>query len=367
MLILGIETSCDETAASLLEVAGSKLQPKIKVLSNTISSQVKIHARYGGVVPEVAARKHIEVIIPIIKKSLQSTKQRLQSLDAIAVTYGPGLVTSLRVGVDTAKTLAYALKKPLIPVNHIEGHIYSNWLKPMKKPMVNSALEVQKLKASNINFPALVLVVSGGHTELVLMRNHGNYEIIGKTLDDAVGEAFDKVAKMIGLNYPGGPAVSALADKFNARDLRLNIQLPRPMINSPDFNFSFAGLKTAVLYRVRELAGQYALKDLAGPVAYEFQKAAIETLVSKTIKAAKKLNIKTIMLAGGVSANHKLRVELEKAVNDLAGISYIQPNLEYTTDNAAMIAVAGHFNYIKNPSKYKDGWKKIKVDPNLEL
>jgi N6-L-threonylcarbamoyladenine synthase len=213
MFVLGIETSCDETAASLLEIKGKKFNPQIKVLSNVISSQVKIHARYGGVVPEVAARQHAEVIIPIIQKALQPTTYNLQTTsyklkpDVIAVTAGPGLITSLRVGVDTAKTLAYLLKKPLVPVNHIEGHIYSNWLKPIGE------ISDFRFQISKINFPALILVVSGGHTELVLMKNHGQYKIIGETLDDAAGEAFDKVARLLGLKYPGGPRVAALAQR----------------------------------------------------------------------------------------------------------------------------------------------------------
>ncbi len=361
MIILGVESSCDETAASLVEFSGKKTNPRLRVLSNTISSQVKIHARFGGIVPEVAARKHAEVIIPIIQESLSNLKCQMSNVDLIAVSYGPGLVTSLGVGVDAAKTLAYIWKLPLVPVNHIEGHIYSNWLPPV---------DPHKLQATSyklIKFPALVLVVSGGHTELVLMKDHVKYKIIGQTRDDAVGEAFDKVAKILGLGYPGGPAISALADSYKLRATSYKLELPRPMIDSPDYDFSFAGLKTAVLYKFRELQKLYPKKELVPLLACEFQNAALEVLVAKTMRAAKDFNVKTILLAGGVSANKKLRQDLENATHKLPGVGYIQPSLEYTTDNAAMIAVAGYFNYIRASKKYKDGWTRARVDPNLSL
>lgn len=381
MVILGIESSCDETAASLIEISGRKLNPHPRVLSNIVSSQVKIHARYGGVVPEIAARKHAEVIIPVISKILKAKSSKLKAIDVIAVTSGPGLITSLRVGVDAAKTLACVWKKPLVPVNHIEGHIYSNWLTADKK------LTIYNLQpTTSINFPALVLVVSGGHTELVLMKDHGKYRIIGQTLDDAAGEAFDKVAKILGLGYPGGPVLSALADRFQVLGFRPQVLLPRPMIESPNYNFSFSGLKTAVLYKFRELEKscenqpimkccgrnischhRTGARVLIASLAYEFQNAAVEVLVVKTVRAAKEFKVKTVMLAGGVSANKKLRLTLEKAVSVISGVQYVQPSLEYTTDNAAMIAMAGYFNYIRNPQKFKEGWRNIKVNPNLNI
>jgi N6-L-threonylcarbamoyladenine synthase len=198
------------------------------------------------------------------------------------------------------------------------------------------------------------------------MKDHGKYKIIGETRDDAVGEAFDKVAKILGLGYPGGPAIAALAEKPEAQGRKLEAGLPRPMLDSPDFDFSFAGLKTAVLYLVRDLTKKYSLDEIKAEVAYEFQNAAVEVLVAKTIRAAKEFKIKTVLLAGGVAANKKLRADLRQAVGD-AGVSYVQPNLEYTTDNAAMIATAGYFNYVRNPKQYKNAWKKIKIDPNLKL
>ncbi|MEI7620292.1 MAG: tRNA (adenosine(37)-N6)-threonylcarbamoyltransferase complex transferase subunit TsaD [Candidatus Falkowbacteria bacterium] len=339
MYILGIETSCDETAVAILSISA---KGGVKVLSNVVSSQIEIHKKYGGVVPEIAAREHVLHIIPVVNESLLKSGIKVSQIKAISVTVGPGLVTSLLAGVETAKVLAYAWKKPLVPVNHIEGHIHANFIN-MKKTM---------------KFPALVLTVSGGHTNLVLLESRLKYKIIGETRDDAAGEAFDKGAKMMDIGYPGGPIVSqyALAAK------KSDIVLPRPMINSAGFDFSFSGLKTALLYTLKK---DSEWQKKIPEYCFELQEAIVETLVSKTIKAAKKYDVKTVMLSGGVSANRRLREVLEKTVKEkLDGVDFHMPELAYTTDNAAMIAMAGYYRFI---NKKTVGWNKIKMDCNLEL
>jgi N6-L-threonylcarbamoyladenine synthase len=376
MLILGLETSCDETAAAIIKGEGDN----VEVLSNIVSSQIDIHKQYGGVVPEVAAREHIKNIIPVVDQALRKAGARGSSvivnkkksflqidkcdakgkkIDAIAVTVGPGLVTSLLVGVETAKALALAWELPLVAVNHIEGHIYANFISVDPKSKILNPKQVQSYNFKNlgsqgsyIQFPAIILTVSGGHTMLVLMKGHGRLEVIGDTLDDAAGETFDKAAAMLGLGYPGGPAVSAAAEKFPISNFQFpiksqipnpksQIKLPRPMINSKDFNFSFSGLKTALLYDIKKNPNS---KFQISNYAYEFQQAVIDVLISKTIKAAKKHDVKTIMLAGGVSANLELRKQMERASSfKLQASSFKLPDLKYTTDNAAMIAAAGYF------------------------
>jgi len=336
MIILGIETSCDETAASVVDGRGNK----VKILSNVVSSQIEIHKKYGGVVPEVAAREHVLNILPVINEALKDVKK----IDAIAVTVGPGLVTSLLVGVETAKTLAYALGKPVVGLNHIEGHIYANFINNQPK------------------FPSLILTVSGGHTMLILMTKHGKYKVLGETLDDAAGEAFDKAAQLLGLGYPGGPAVAARAAKFKMASKKSITTLPRPMINSGDFNFSFSGLKTALLYAIQR---DKNWRKKIPEYAFEFEQAVAEVLVHKTIKAALKYNCQNIMLSGGVAANVVLRHQLEKAVKDkLVKAKLIIPEFKYCTDNAAMIATAGYF---RARAKKFTAWQKLKTDSNLEL
>ncbi|MDP2708869.1 MAG: tRNA (adenosine(37)-N6)-threonylcarbamoyltransferase complex transferase subunit TsaD [bacterium] len=335
MIILGIETSCDETAASVVEGRGDKL----KVLSNVVSSQIEIHQKYGGVVPEVAAREHVLNILPVVNEALIKVKK----IDAIAVTIGPGLVTSLLVGVETAKTLAYAWNKPVVAVNHIAGHVYANFINSKPK------------------FPALILTVSGGHTMLVLMSGHGKYKVLGETRDDAAGEAFDKAAQLLGLGYPGGPIISQLAAR-SSQPKQKNIILPRPMINSGDFDFSFSGLKTALLYAIQK---DENWQKKIPEYAYEFEQAVAEVLVYKTIKAALKYKVKNIMLSGGVAANRELRRQLAEAVKEkLPGASLNIPELKYCTDNAAMIAAAGYF---RAKRKKFINWAKLRVDCNLEL
>src|SRR3989339_1224739 len=339
MIILGIETSCDETAAAVAQGTGKN----VKILSNVVSSQIEIHKKYGGVVPEVAAREHVLNILSVVDSALEKSGKK--KIDAISVTIGPGLITSLVVGIETAKVLAYARKLPVIGINHIEGHVYANFINRKK----------------DVEFPAMILTVSGGHTMLVLMRGHGRYKTIGETRDDAAGEAFDKAAKLMGIGYPGGPAIAAQAVKRHTSNVKCQIKLPRPMINSGDFDFSFSGLKTALLY---ELKKDKNWKKRIPEYCYEFQQAAVDTLVFKTIKAAEKYKAKTVMLAGGVAANTELRKQLEKAVEEKLKAAFVMPDLKYTTDNAAMVASAGYFRALK---KNFTPWEKLKVDCNLEL
>jgi len=374
MKILGIETSCDETSMAVLEVDEKK---KVKVLANVISSQVKIHAKYGGVYPALAAREHAKNIDKVLKLTLKEAGLKsVEEIDLIAVTKGPGLAVALIVGITFAKTLAWKYKKSIVGVNHLEGHIYSNWL-PLQDS--NSGL----LTLDSRLFPALCLIVSGGHTELVLMKGHGKYKILGETQDDAAGEAFDKIARMLELGYPGGPLISQEAEKFGKSgipptlDPRLFARefssgcipdLPRPMINSKNFDFSFSGLKTAVLYLVRKLVQQYPIAEIRPAVAYEAQQAIVDVLVSKTLRAAKDYQVKSVLLSGGVSANQLLRETLEKKISEeLKEVNFFKPLMAYTTDNAAMIALAGYFNYAKSKEKTDFSWKSVAVDANLRI
>ena len=309
MLILGIESSCDETAAAVVRDGTT-------IISNEIASQVDIHARYGGVVPEVASRQHLLSTVPVLEKCLKEAKITLADIDAVAVTSGPGLAGSLLVGVNFAKALSMTADKILVGVNHLEGHIYANWLTGQKP-----------------SFPVLALVVSGGHTDLVYMKDHGDYEIIGRTRDDAAGEAFDKAARLLNLGYPGGPAI----DKA-ARQGQPVIKRPRTMIRN-SFDFSFSGLKTA-LYRLVE-SGQ----EPVGPhdAATSFQEAAVEVLVSRTIAAAEEYGVNQILLSGGVAANSRLR---ERMATD-SPIPVLIPPLKLCTDNAAVIASCGYFHLLR--------------------
>ncbi len=336
MRILAIETSCDETSAAVLKTGRGKLE----LLSNVVSSQIDIHKQYGGVVPEVAARHHVVNINPVVMEALESAKASPKDIDLMAVVSGPGLITSLIIGVEAAKALSLAWGKPLMQVNHMYGHIAGNFLQPIK-------------------FPAICLVVSGGHTELVLLKDYWNYKKIGQTVDDAAGEAFDKVAKLLGLGYPGGPIVSRMAADGDSSAF----QLPRPMMDSGDFNFSFSGLKTAVLYGWQKSKRKDS--KAASDMCASFEAAAVEVLVSKTIKAAKKHKAKTVMMAGGVAANKALREALRLAAEE-NGCKFSVPEFKLCTDNAAMIAIAAAY-LSKKKKTPKDNWKKIKVDPNWEL
>lgn len=343
MLILGIETSCDETAIAILEAKKNK----IKVLSNIVSSQVKIHAPFGGVVPSLAAREHEKNLKPVFEKALKEAKIKITEIDLIAVTIGPGLEIALWKGINFAKELAQRFKKALIGVNHLEGHIYSNWLLPLNKNKI--------LRSFSEVGPALNLIVSGGHTQLVIMTGHGKFKIIGETQDDAAGEAFDKIARMMNLGFPGGPVISKLAEKGSPK----KFTLPRPMINQKNYNFSFSGLKTAVLYLLKDL-GKTNEKTMAD-VCASFQQAVIDVLVQKTIKAAKEYKVKLIFLSGGVSANKLLRKTLQKEAKKLK-VAYSQPELQYTGDNAAMIALSAYYKFKANR---KTG--KIIAEPNLKI
>ena len=353
MRILGIETSCDETAASVISI--DEKNGYIKPLSNIIASQIKLHAAWGGVVPNLAAREHLKNILPVLHSSLAEAGLDKDEIDLIAVTNGPGLIPALLIGTNTAKTIAYAWQKPLLGIHHIEGHIYANFIN--KRP-------------EDIAFPILCLVVSGGHTQLVLMKKHLDYEIIGETQDDAAGEAFDKVARILGLGYPGGPLVSRLADEFKPGEDPSPVRFPRPMIASDNLDFSFSGLKTSVLYFVKKNQARLADKKFVRQIAYEFQQAVIDVLLAKTVAAAKIHKPKTILLAGGVSANIQLQLQLGKAVSEqLAGTDFSFPEPSFQSDNAAMIAAAAFFRQQKEG---RDGalfssWKMLKTEANLKL
>ena len=348
-IILGIETSCDETAAALVRAEKAGRGFIFSVLQNLVYSQIPIHRQHGGVVPEVAAREHA-VRLPQLLDNLARTREQKNSLmkkiDAVAVTAGPGLITSLLVGVEYARTISAAWQKPLVGVNHLEGHIYANLLTPASR-------RDETKTAPQFSFPVLCLIVSGGHTELVLMKKHLNYKLLGSTRDDAVGEAFDKTAKLLGLPYPGGPELSRLA-KYGRRNA---INFPRAMMDQQNFDFSFAGLKTAVAVYLKTHRSPIA------DVAASFEAAAVDALIAKTIMAAKKFNPKTIVLAGGVAANLPLRRQLRQSIAEkFPSIKVLEPNLAFTTDNAAMIAAAGAVRYLTG--RYN---KNPRVDPRPPL
>lgn len=335
MKILGIETSCDETAAAVVEDG-------TKILSNVVATSAEMHAKTGGVIPEEAARQQVKSIIPVIKEALAVSTQSLETIDKIAVTAGPGLIGSLLVGVETAKTLAHLYQKPVIPVNHLVAHIYANWLGE-KVP----------------SFPALALVVSGGHTDLVLLQDHGKIEWLGGTRDDASGEAFDKTARLLGLPYPGGPQISLLAEKFRAKNPNHLYDLfPRPMLKEKNFDFSFSGLKTAVIKEVFQTGTQTPKEQLAA----EVQEAITDVLVEKTLLAAIKFRPKSLLLAGGVAANLRLREKFESEIKTRGiKINFFVPPPKLCTDNAAYIAAFAFFN----PKSIE--WKEIQSNPELTI
>ena len=466
--ILAIETSCDETAAAVIGVEND--QPII--LSNVVSSQADLHAKTGGVVPEVASRAHMEAMIPVVSEALvqasqivisspegdplgraekSSNKRSLHSgrddkyfipsnnlsieqyndaivflkdeIDYIAVTVGPGLIGSLLVGFNAAKTLAYTLDKPIIPINHIEGHIYSAFVEQVKskRSKVKSASEhsvlgydinCEEFPISNFQFPIIALTVSGGHTSLTLMKGHGQYENIGQTIDDAAGEAFDKVAKLLDLGYPGGPIVSKLANqyrknsKFKMQNLKLNenykskiensmqgIVFPRPILNDGSYNFSFSGLKTAVRQKVLELklkkfneqhpervmraegskipafAGMTEIEEVELSIEQKqeicaaFEDATVDVLVTKSLRAAEQFKPNIVILAGGVAANSHLRETFKRKFEE-KNIPVVIPPLKFTGDNAAMIGIAALYHIKRNNLA---SWRDLKIDSNLEL
>ena len=326
ILILGIESSCDETAASVVKNGR-------EVLSNVINSQIKIHEEYGGVVPEIASRCHTEVINQVVKEALKEAKVNIKDIDCIATTYGPGLVGALLVGVSYAKGLSYATNKPLLGVNHIEGHIAANYI---------NHKELQP--------PFLCMLMSGGNTQLVYVKDYTSFEVLGKTRDDAIGEAFDKVARVIGLGYPGGPKIDKLAKEGNA-----NINLP--ITNMENMDFSFSGIKTAVI-NLNHKNPNINKADLA----LSFEKAATDMLENNILKAIKHTNIRKIVLAGGVSANSYIRSRLDNLA-EREKLEMYYPELKYCTDNAAMIASCGYYHFIKGESSDL----KLNAVPNLKL
>ncbi|MEI7512512.1 MAG: tRNA (adenosine(37)-N6)-threonylcarbamoyltransferase complex transferase subunit TsaD [Candidatus Uhrbacteria bacterium] len=347
MRILGIETSCDETAISILNVS----EKSVKVEQDLVSSQIPIHQKYGGVVPEVAARSHVPETVALITQALG--KKGMKAFDAIAVTSGPGLATALRVGIEAGRVMAMLSGKPIVGVNHLEGHLASSWLNAENR--------------KRWQYPMLALVVSGGHTELVLMKEACKYRIIGQTRDDAAGEAFDKSAKLMGLPYPGGPQIAKLALEGDVK----GFDLPRPMLRDGSFDFSFSGLKTAVRQAwepwadVRAHGNATLFEQKKRDLAASLQQAIVDVLVTKTISAAKKHKVKGVLLVGGVSANLMLRERLALEIKtQLVGVAFLPSDKLYVTDNAAMIAAAGYWRLKKGE---KHDWKKIEAKPEWNL
>lgn len=333
VLILAIESSCDETAAAVVKNGR-------EVLSNVISSQIDLHTLYGGVVPEIASRKHIEKINQVIEEAISQAGVTLEEITAIGVTYGPGLVGALLVGVAEAKAIAYAAGKPLVGVHHIEGHVSANFIEhPDLEP------------------PFVCLIVSGGHTHLVIVKDYGEFEIIGRTRDDAAGEAFDKVARAVGLGYPGGPKVDKTAKEGNKHA----VEFPRAKVEGAPYDFSFSGLKSAVLNYINhaKMTGQEIhVPDLVA----SFQNAVVDALVSRTVAAAKEYGYDKVAIAGGVASNSALRAEMKKACRK-AHLSFYHPSPIFCTDNAAMIGVAAYYEYQKGA---RAGWD-LNAVPNLKL
>lgn len=393
MKILAIETSCDDTGVAVIEAKMGLKTPFFKILVNLTHSQIELHAKWNGVVPFLAKREHSKNLVPLLEQALEKSdllkennkgtkisdeiekiiekepellsalkilipKIKVPKIDAIAVTYGPGLEPALWTGINLARALAIIWKKPLIPINHMEGHIFSSLL-------LENESKVKSQKSKVMEFPAIGLLISGGHTELVLVKKLMNYKILGQTRDDAVGEAFDKVARMLGLPYPGGPQISKLAEEFN-KEKNIGISFPRPMINSGDLDFSFSGLKTAVLYKTKEL-GEIT-DDIKKEIAFEFEEAVTDVLVEKTRKALIQNKAKTLIVGGGVSANKKIRNALKNMTDEIGIENFYLPETKYSVDNAAMIALAGGFRFAKEKTKFNlNKIKKLKAEGNLLL
>lgn len=355
MRILGIETSCDETAIAVVKGHGERLL----VEKNLVYSQVDEFAKLGGVVPEMAARLHLEKIMPLLEKAVGRNGR---GIDVISVTVGPGLAPALRTGVEVAKTLAWVWKKPIVGVSHMEGHIAGAWLQSMQAPRFPGVHLLSRLrKATRPELPALCLLVSGGHTELVLMEAHTQFTRIGETIDDAAGEAFDKVAKMMGLPYPGGPQVAELAQAGN----RQAYDFPRGLMQQEGYDFSFSGLKTALLYTLRDHEEQLEDPHFRADIAASFEEAVVDALARKTDRAIRDYQPKSVIVAGGVSANKELRKRFEQLVTKKHGIELFFPEFTYSLDNAAMIAGAGYFRYLKKGAVASVF--NVAADPNYDL
>jgi N6-L-threonylcarbamoyladenine synthase len=424
MKILAIETSCDDTCIALAECRTGRF----KLISNLVSSQVEIHRKWGGVYPMLARREHQKNLTPILAQSLEEAnliesvknqksnfvsipkslpatqkrsfggrgkcqklkeilerestlyeqlkefleKHQKPKIDLIAVTVGPGLDPCLWTGVNFAKALAYYWNLPIAPINHIEAHIVANWLEPIGsnvKCQMSNVKSIPKSKCQNkkIKFPAIALIVSGGHTQLMLMKNFGKYKILGETRDDAAGEAFDKIARILGLGYPGGPAIAAVAEKARVPASGWGFSLPRPMLNTKNYDFSFSGLKTAVLYNYKKRTKkQRESKKYVREMACEAQQAIIDVLSKKTIKAAKDYKAKSILLGGGVTANKELKKQFrQKIQKENSRFEFHVPYSMFSTDNAAMIAITACIKTVKGQTF--DNWQKITAQPNLRI
>ncbi|MFH0937351.1 MAG: tRNA (adenosine(37)-N6)-threonylcarbamoyltransferase complex transferase subunit TsaD [Candidatus Daviesbacteria bacterium] len=379
-IILGIETSCDETSAAICQ----NTQNGVKILSNIVASSAPLQAKYGGVIPEQAAREQLSSIIPVLKEAFEQANLTKEDIDALAVTQGPGLIGSLLVGVETAKILATIWKKPLIPINHLIGHFYANWIRDVSsdKYQVSSLKKHEACSVTLVTpiFPAIGLLISGGHTDLILMKDHGKFTYLGGTRDDAAGECFDKCARLLGLPYPGGPAISKIAEKGNPKAYKL----PRPMIDSKDFDFSFSGLKTAVHNIVRagdtEESSQASTASLSktnedapetpkwqdpqaiANLSASIQESIADVLAKKTVLAAKTYCVDQIIVAGGVAANQKIAKKIvTEAQSQIARVRIFIPPPSLCTDNAAMISSAAFFNF--NPVDPLT----LQANPNLSL
>jgi len=352
MNVLGVDTSCDDTCVALLKSENSKLE----ILSNVISSQVKLHAKYGGVYPFLAKREHIKNLPLVFRKATKNID--VSKINLIGVTNGPGLEPCLWQGVNFAKDLSEKLKKPLVSVNHIEAHILANFISENPKSYI---------LYSKFLFPSVCLVVSGGHTQLILMKDIGKYELIGETRDDAAGECFDKAARILGLGYPGGPVIAQQAARWKpeTRNQKPEIKLPRPMMYQKNYDFSFSGLKTAVLYRVKSDKRQVTREKYIQEMCAEVQQAIIDVLIHKTIKAAKDFKAKSIILGGGVAANDELRKQFkEKIQKEIPNTKYLIPDIKFCTDNAVMVAITAYFH---RQEVKRINWKKVEVDANLRI
>ncbi|MBP8617623.1 MAG: tRNA (adenosine(37)-N6)-threonylcarbamoyltransferase complex transferase subunit TsaD [Candidatus Pacebacteria bacterium] len=362
MLILSIETSCDETAMALLNISQSKSKIQYRVLSESVASQIKLHRRYGGVVPNLASREHAKNFPIILKQTLKTSYPPIsfKNLDLIAATIGPGLLPSLLIGVNGAKTLSWFLNKPLAGVNHLTGHLFSFLLNEEFQTSEGYSFDLSKQKDV---FPAIGLIVSGGHTTLVKLSGFSKIKMLGETRDDAAGECLDKCARLLNLGYPGGPIIAKLA-KNNPKITK--VKFPRPMANSDNYDFSFSGLKTAVLYFVQSLTEQEK-KELLPQMCYEIQEAVVDVLIIKALKAAREYSAKSLVLGGGVTANNRLREKIMLAAQR-EHLQLFLPPIKYATDNATIMALPAYLRYHKVSQKILiNNWKKLDAKANITI